>query len=273
MIKTILVSLIVISGSIYAQNRFEIINLKYNHSNPGSSREFASENYKEFEANINYGIELTDGLAGFAGLNYLKLNYSGINFSSNTGIVGGLIHYSKKSKHTLALGMESSNGKSLFSKEFFKYSFFYNYEKRLGERLTLKGGVFYKKELFDNILFPLIGGKINFNESLSLDILLPMKMKLEQKLSNFIRIGFLSEWDIYSVTHESGYLKNETIAMLGYVDLELVQGLILKTRFGKNLYSDSYIYHRETKNKNTISRDKGFNLELGLAYAINSRKD
>jgi len=273
MIKTILVSLIVISSSIYAQNQFEIINLKYNHSNPGSFKEFASENYKEFKANLNYGIELTDGLASFAGLNYLKLNYNGINFSSNTGIAAGLIQYSKNSKHTLALGMESSNGKSLFSKEFFKYSFFYNYEKRIGEHFTLKSGVFYKKELFDKILLPLIGGKIIFNESLSLDILLPMKMKLEQKLSDFIRIGFLTEWDIYSVTHEAGYLKNETITMLGYVDLELVQGIILKTRFGKNLYSDSYIYHRETKNKNTISRDEGINLELGLTYAINSQKD
>ncbi len=273
MIKTILVLLIVVSNSIYAQNRFEIINLKYNHSNPGSDAQINSESYKEFRANLNYGIKITDGLTSFAGLNYLKVNYDGINFSSNTGITGGLVHYLDKSKHSIALGIESSAGKSLFTKEFFKYSFFYNYDRKLGESFSLTGGVFYKKELFDNLFFPLIGGKIVFNESLYLDALLPIKIKLEQKLSNLFRIGVLTEWDIYSVTYEPGYLKNETIEMSGYVDLELVPDMILKTYFGKNLYSDSYLYHRVTKDKSKILCDEGFNIGVVLTYSINSQEN
>ena len=271
MIKTILVLLIVISNSIYAQNRFEIINLKYNHSNPGSDAQINSESYKEFRASLNYGVKITDGLASFAGLSYLKVNYNGINFSSNTGITGGLVHYSNKSKHITAFGMESSAGESIFAKEFFKYTFFYKYDGKLGESFSLTGGVFYKKELFDKLLFPLIGGKIFFNESLYLDALLPMKIKLEQRLNNLFRIGFLTEWDIYSVTYEAGYLKNEAIAMLGYLDIKFAHGMILKAYFGKNLYSNSYLYHRVTKDKSTISRDEGFNIGVVLTYSINSQ--
>ncbi len=256
--------LIILFCSINPQDKKEIFSISYNHSKAGKNKILS-----ELKANLNYGLEISKGFMGFANFSFMNTNFSNNNFSPNIGINTGLLLPSQNSEQIFVIGIESSIDKKLFSDDFMKHSAFYKYTYFVNSELDLAAGLFYKKELFDDLIFPLLGGEIKFNESLSLQALLPINLKLEQKLNDKLSLGILSEWDINSVVYDEGYLRNEAIGMFVFLEFEFGKNIFLEATLGKNVFSDSYLFNKLDGIKEEVKQKEGVILRFNLSYKIN----
>ncbi|MGD8781021.1 MAG: hypothetical protein PVH88_18905 [Ignavibacteria bacterium] len=262
--KMLLMLFIALYCNNYSQDKIEIFNIKYNYSNFSNN-----ESIKELKANLNYGIKFSEYFTGFANINYLKLNFNGNNFSPNAGINAGVLIPAENSKHVIAFGIESSIDKEYLSDEFLKYSAFYKYTNSLNRKIDISMGLYYKKELVDDLIFPLLGGKFKITENLSIEGLLPINIKVDQKINNKISLGFLTEWDIYTVTNDNGLFRNETIGIFGFMNFEILKNIFLQASIGKNIFSDSYLLDNSDDSKLIINRKNKLALGINLTYSIN----
>ena len=280
MIKRLMVIflLCIMTSFSFAQPYFDVFSIQGVITRPTdliSNKKFDAKT-DFFSAQLNYAKKLYDSsiIAVTLGYDNWQLTISGGNLYLESGYIP--ITYVKplsqkwKCSFTAISRFSKANGKGLDDK-IFQLGGAFIINRKMSDRLLLKGGLYYNREFFGNYFLPLAGIEWKVNERMHVYGLLPNNFFVDYKLSEQLHTGFIFKGITASFRLRArnyyDYIRLEEGQLKLFVDYYITKHFVLNFEAGHTV-ARQYGFGFLNKESNSAEFNDGYLFKAGVYYRL-----